>query len=478
MDQPNQSTEGFATRRGFLHSGLLGLGGMALGSDLGRAMGLPGNDPTGRPRLIPRVKSVIYLHMEGAPSPLDMFDLKPELNRHDGKKCPEEFLSNERFAFIKGHPRLLGNKWGFARHGQAGVDVVELLPHLGQVMDDVMVVKSMHTDQFNHAPAEFLLFSGSPRIGRPSMGSWVTYGLGSENQNLPGFVVLVSGGTLPSAGRSLWGSGFLPSSLQGVELRSKGDPVLYLEDPAGIDRAARRRMLDAAGDLNRTRLEQTGDPETAARIAQHELAFRMQMSVPDATDISSEPEEVHRLYGTEPGKVSLANNCLLARRLVERGVRFVQIYDSGWDLHGTAPHDDLMTQFPKKCGQLDRPLAALITDLRRRGLLDETLVVWGGEFGRTPMNEERNGSKLFGRDHHPHCFTILMAGGSVKAGSIVGATDDLGYFITDTPIHVHDLQATILHLLGLEHEKLTYKFQGRDFRLTDVFGKVRGELLA
>ena len=464
------------SRRSFLQTGALSLGALALQRYLPPVVQDPRAPRTlVRPRP-PRCKSVIYLHMEGAPSSLDLFDPKPLLQKYDGTPCPAEFLERMRFAFIKGHPKLLGTRYPFRKCGRAGVDVVELLPHLGQVMDDLLVVKSMHTDQFNHAPAEFLMFTGSPRIGRPAMGSWVCYGLGSENQNLPGFVVLVSG-TLPSAGKSVFGSGFLPSSLQGVQLRSKGDPVLFLEDPADIDRAARRRMLDVGRDLNAMQHARTGDPETLSRIEQHELAFRMQMSVPEAADIQSEPEEVHRLYGTEPGKVSFANNCLLARRLVERGVRFVQLYDSGWDHHGTGPGDDLGTQFPKKGRALDRPLAALITDLRRRGLLAETLVVWGGEFGRTPMNEERNGSKFLGRDHHPHCFTMLMAGAGVKQGAVVGATDELGYAITDTSIHVHDLQATILHLLGLDHEALTYRFEGRDFRLTDVAGKVRGELL-
>ncbi len=415
--------------------------------------------------------------MSGSPPSLDMFDRKPLLYEHDGKPCPEAFLQRERFAFIKGHPKLMAPRHGFRRCGRAGLDVVELLPHLGSVMDDVLVVRSMYTDQFNHAPAQYLLYSGAPRIGRPSMGAWVSYGLGSENGNLPAFVVLRSG-ALPSAGRSLWGSGFLPSSLQGVELRSSGPAVLYLDDPSGVDRQTRRRMLDAVGDINRVRLQRTRDPETLARIQQHELAFRMQMSAPEATDLAAESAEVHELYGTTPGQTSFANNCLLARRLVERGVRFVQLYDSGWDIHGTNPSDDLDTQFPKKCREIDRPFAALLTDLKRRGLLDETLVVWGGEFGRTPMNEERNGSKFFGRDHHPHCFTILVAGAGTKAGEVVGATDDLGYFVTETPIHVHDLQATMLYLLGLDHEKLTYRFQGRDFRLTDVAGKVRGELLA
>lgn len=455
------------SRREFLRRAAGACGGVA-------ALALA--DP-GRRTHAPRCKNVIWLHMEGAPSPLDMFDPKPELQKYDGAKCPDAFLQRERFAFIKGHPRLLGTRYPFRKCGRAGVDVVELLPHLGAVMDDLLVVKSMRTDQFNHAPAEFLLFTGSPRIGRPAVGAWINFALGSDNGDLPGFVVLVSG-TLPSAGKSVWGSGFLPSSLQGVPLRTKGDPVLYLQDPDGLDRAARRRLLDATHDLDRLRLAATGDPETAARIETGELAYRMQRAVPAAVDLAAESDEVRQLYGAEPGKASFANNCLLARRLVERGVRFVQIYDSGWDLHGTGPTDDLATQFPKKCRELDRPFAALITDLRRRGLLDETLVVWGGEFGRTPMNEERDGSKFFGRDHHPHCFTMLLAGGGCKRGAVVGATDELGYHVVDTPIHVHDLQATVLHLLGLDHERLTYRFEGRDFRLTDVAGVVRAELLA
>ena len=457
------------TRRRFLGATGLSLGGLALAQ-------LQAQDPV-RPHA-GRAKRVIYLHMEGAPPTLDMFDPKPLLTQLDGKPCPDGFLDKERFAFIKGHPTLLGHPYGWSRHGQAGVDVIDLLPNLAQALDDVCVVRSMRTTQFNHAPAEFFMFTGAPRIGRPAMGSWVTYGLGTDNQDLPGFVVLVSGGSLPSAGKSLWGAGFLPSRYQGVQLRPGGDPVLFLDNPEGVDRARRRRSLDAMQDLNRMQAERAGDPETEARISQYELAFRMQMSVPEAVDIGSEPEEVHELYGTTPGKVSLANNCLLARRLCERGVRFVQLYDSGWDIHGTGPADDLMTQFPKKCAQLDRPLMALLTDLKRRGLLDDTLVIWGGEFGRTPMNEARNGSKFLGRDHHPHCFTMLLAGGGTRAGSVVGTTDELGYQITDTPIEVHDLQATVLHLLGVEHEKLTHRFMGRDFRLTDVAGVVRRELLA
>ncbi len=462
-----------AARRWFLRDSALALGALALPDVRGEEQR---SDQRGR-SVAPRAKHVIYLHMEGAPPTLDMFDRKPTLDRLSGEPCPDEFLNKERFAFIKGHPRLLGHRHGWIR-GSSGTEVCELFPHLAQQMADVTLVRSMVTDQFNHAPAELLLFSGAPRPGRPSMGSWLSYGLGSDNRDLPAFVVMQSGGSLPSAGKSLWSAGFLPSVHQGVEFRSQGDPVLYLTDPPGYDRARRERSLRALVDLDREHLRAAGDPETETRIAQAELAFRMQMSVPDAVDLASEPPEVHALYGTTPGEVSLANNCLLARRLIERGVRFVQLFDAGWDIHGTGSGDDLMTQFPKKAQQLDRALAALLVDLRRRGLLEDTLVIWGGEFGRTPMNEKRNGSTFWGRDHHPHCFSMLLAGAGVPRGKVVGATDDLGYQVTDTPIHVHDLQATLLHLLGVDHEQLTWKFQGRQFRLTDVHGNVRRELLA
>jgi hypothetical protein len=465
-------------RRRFLGGSAASLGAAAL-SDLLGAGGLRGDHdgPVKKPPFAPRAKSVIYMHMEGAPPTIDMFDRKPMLDRYDGEKCPKELMDKERFAFIKGHPKMLGHKHGWIRASN-GIEMCELFPHLAQQMSDVTLVRSMFTDQFNHAPAEHLMFAGAPRPGRPSMGAWMSYGLGSENKDLPAFVVMVSGGSLPSAGKALWSAGFLPSLHQGVEFRSAGEPVLYLDNPEGYDRAMRRRSLDALNDLNRMHEQRAGDPETTTRIAQAELAFRMQASVPDAVAIQSESQEVRDLYGVTPGKASFANNCLLARRLVERGVRFVQLFDSGWDIHGTSPGDDLMTKFPNQAKRIDRPLSALLIDLRRRGLLDDTLVVWGGEFGRTPMNEARNGSKYFGRDHHPHCFSMLMAGGGVKRGAVVGATDELGHAIVENPIHVHDLQATILHLCGVDHEKLTYKFQGRPFRLTDVFGKVRKELLA
>jgi len=470
------------TRRHFLGQCKVGIGGIALSTLLGGdAFGVfasADNPLAVKPPHFPaKAKNVIYLHMAGSPPQQDLFDYKPKLNELNGQLCPESLLKKERFAFIKGHPKILGSPYEFKQHGQSGAWVSELLPHFQDVVDHVCIVRSMHTDQFNHAPAQLLLYTGSPRLGRPSMGSWITYGLGTENQDLPGFVVLVSGNKTPSAGKSVWGSGFLPTVYQGVQCRTSGDPVLYLSNPEGMDRAARGRTLDAIRDLNEMQMEKEGDPETLTRISQYELAFRMQMSVPEVMDISKEPKEMLDLYGANPGEPSFANNCLLARRLVEKGVRFVQLFDWGWDTHGTNPSDDIITQLPKKCGLTDQPMAALIKDLNQRGLLEETTVVWSGEFGRTAMNEERNGSTFLGRDHHPHCYTMWMAGGGFKPGATVGETDELGYHITDSPIHVHDFQATLLHQLGMDHERLTFRFQGRDYRLTDVFGEVRRELV-
>jgi len=425
-----------------------------------------------------RAKHVIFLHMAGSPPQHDLWDHKPMLRRYDRKPCPEAWLEGERFAFIKGHPEILASPYRFSRFGETGTEVSELLPFTSQVVDKLAIVRSMHTEQFNHAPAQMFLHTGAPQFGRPCLGSWALYGLGSENRDLPGFVVMVSGGKLPSAGKSVWGNGFLPTGFQGVKLRSTGSPVLYLEDPEGMDRELRRTTLDALGDLNALGARVHGDPETAARTERFELAFRMQAEVPRVADLSAESPETLALYGAQPGAQSFANNCLLARRLVEQGVRFVQLFDWGWDNHGTNPSDDIITQLPLKCRETDRPIAALIADLDRRGLLDETLIVWGGEFGRTPLNEARNGSKFLGRDHHPHCFTMWMCGGGAQAGARVGATDELGYHVAEDPVHVHDLQATILHLLGINHEKLTHRFQGRDFRLTDVAGRVVPQLLA
>jgi hypothetical protein len=355
----------------------------------------------------------------------------------------------------------------------------DAIPNFQSVADDLCVIKSMHTDEFNHAPAELLLYTGSARQGRPSMGSWVTYGLGTENENLPGFVVLISSGTQPSGGQNLWSSGFLPSVFQGVQCRSKGDPVLYVSDPAGMSRDLRRKTLDALHDLNAIQEQELGHPETATRIAQYELAFRMQASVPEAMDISREKPETLAAYGAKPGEASFANNCLLGRRLLEKGVRFVQLFDWGWDFHGTNGGEEINAGLTRKMERTDKPIAALINDLRQRGLLDDTLIVWGGEFGRTPFREGRTAaSALLGRDHFPDCFSIFLAGAGVKHGFSYGETDELGFSIAQNPVHVHDLQATIMHLLGFDHEKLTFRFQGRDFRLTDVHGKVVKDILA
>src|SRR6516165_8364917 len=458
------------TRRHFLRDCSIGLGGLAFalleGTKASAAERTEVNPMAPRrPHFPGRAKSVIYLHMAGSPPHLDMFDYKPELVRRNGQDCPAEFLRGRRFAFTSGTPKLLGTPQPFAQHGHSGAWVSAALPRLASIADELCFVKSLYTDQFNHAPAELLLFSGSPQFGRPSLGSWVTYGLGSENRNLPGFIVLVSSGTFPSAGNSVWSNGFLPSVYQGVQCRSQGEPVLYVTNPQGMDRSMRRLSLDALRDLNELQAAELGSPETRTRIAQYELAFRMQTAVPEVMDISREPRHIIDMYGAQPGGSSLANNCLLARRLVERGVRYVQLYDWGWDIHGTGAGDDIMTQLPKKCKEMDRPVAALIRDLKAKGLFDETLVIWGGEFGRTSMNEERDGSKYLGRDHHPHCFTIWMAGAGIKPGITFGATDELGYFITEGKTGIHDLQATILHLLGLDAYRLRFPFQGLDNRL-------------
>jgi len=431
------------------------------------------------PHYDPKVKRVIYLHMSGGPPHLDLFDYKPELVKWNDKPCPDEFLKGRRFAFTSGVPKLMGTPHQFAQYGKAGMWMSDAIPHLQGLADDLCLIKSMNTDQFNHTPAELLLFTGSPRQGRPSMGSWVTYGLGTENENLPGFVVLISSGVQPSGGPSLWGSGFLPSVFQGVQCRSKGDPVLYVSDPAGMDRSMRRRTLDVIRDLNQVQEKRLGDPETATRIAQYELAYRMQIAVPDVMDISKESKEMLADYGAVPGEASFANNCLLARRLVEKGVRFVQLFDWGWDFHGTKEAEDIRDGLTKKCARMDKPVAALIRDLKQRGMLDDTLIVWGGEFGRTPFREGRTASgSTLGRDHYPDCFTMFLTGGGIKRGMVHGETDELGFSITRDKVHVHDLQATILHLLGFDHEKLVYRFQGRDFRLTDVHGQVVKEILS
>ncbi|HEY3856527.1 MAG TPA: DUF1501 domain-containing protein [Verrucomicrobiae bacterium] len=476
------------TRRHFFSRSALGIGGLALASLLNdnifaaQKSNLLIASPLAvkPPHFAPKAKRVIYMFMEGAPSQLDLFDYKPRLVELNMQPCPEEMIKGERFAFIKGVPKILGTPYKFARYGKCGMELSELLPHLSTVTDEITLIRSMVTDSFNHAPAQIFLNTGSTQIGRPSMGSWLTYGLGSVAQNLPGFVVMISGGGLPSGGAACWSSGFLPTVYQGVQFRSQGDPVLFLSNPEGMSAKDRRRSLDALHDLNEMELNATGDPEVATRINAFELAYKMQTSAPELMDIASEPRAIHEMYGTEPGKVSFANNCLLARRLIERGTRFVQLYDRTWDHHGVSADNDIVNPggLRKKCLEADRPMAALIKDLKQRGLLDETLVIWGGEFGRTPLNEARGGSKFLGRDHHPRAFSLWMAGGGIKAGFTLGATDEYGWNVVEDRVHVHDLQATILSCLGLDHTRLTYKFQGRNFRLTDVSGSVVNKIIA
>ena len=432
-----------------------------------------------KPHFPAKVKRVVYLHMSGGPPHLDIFDYKPELVKHNGEDAPDAFIKGKKFAFTTGVPKLMGTPHTFTQHGKGGIWMSDAIPNFHGIADEMCVVKSMFTDQFNHAPAELMLFTGSPRQGRPSMGSWVTYGLGSENENLPGFVVLISSGVQPSGGQGLWGTGFIPSVFQGVQCRSKGDPVLYVSDPPGMDRELRRKTLDALRDLNEEQERELGHPETATRIAQYELAFRMQTSVPDVMDISREPQKVLDDYGAKPGEASFANNCLLARRLLEQGVRFVQLFDWGWDFHGTNANEEIKDGLTRKMTRTDKPVAALIRDLKQSGLLDDTLIVWGGEFGRTPFREGRTAKSMYqGRDHFPDAYSIFLAGGGVKHGISYGETDELGFSVVQDKVHVHDLQATIMHLLGFDHERLTYRFQGRDYRLTDVHGKIVKGILA
>ena len=468
------------TRRHFLGLGSLGLGAAALSSLQAAPSPVEENPLTPRsPHFPAKAKRVIYLHMSGAPPHLDMFDYKPELVKRTGQECPESLIKGRRFAFTSGTPKLLGTPRTYKQHGKGGIWISDALPKLHEVADDICVIKSMKTEEFNHAPAELLLFTGSARQGRPGMGTWVTYGLGSESRDLPGFVVLISSGVQPSGGQNCWGSGFLPGVYQGVQCRSKGDPVLYVSDPAGMDRDLRKKTIDALRDLNDAQAKELGHPETMTRVAQYELAFRMQTAVPEVMDISKESKETIEAYGAQPGGASFANNCLLARRLVQKGVRFVQLFDWGWDFHGTGPGEDIRDGLTRKCATMDKPIAALIRDLKRLGMFDDTLIVWSGEFGRTPFREGRTaGGNVLGRDHYPDCYCTFMAGAGVKRGYSHGETDELGFGVADKPVHVHDLQATILHLLGMDHTKLTYRFQGRDYRLTDVHGHVVKEVLA
>jgi hypothetical protein len=415
------------------------------------------------------------MFMAGGPSQLELFDDKPKLRELDGQVVPPSYVKNKRFAFIKGDAKVLGSRRKFARYGQSGAQIGESLPHLATIADQVCFLRGMVTDVFNHGPAKLFVNTGSPQFnGRPSMGAWVTYGIGSESNSLPGFVVLQSGPRGPRGGTPLWGSGFLPTAYQGVPFLAGPEPILNLASPPGFSPARQRRFFDAVGELNRQRLDTVGDPEIATRVSQYEMAYRMQSSAPELMDLSGETAQTLAMYGAEPGKVSFANNCLLARRLVERGVRFVQLYHTDWDHHGNND-THLGEPLDAICKQIDRPSAALVEDLRRRGLLDETLVIWGGEFGRTPMGEPRD---HVGRDHHIDGYTMWLAGGGVKAGFSMGQTDELGFYAIEGRTHVHDLQATILHLLGLDHLRLTFKFQGREFRLTDVAGEVIHEILA
>jgi hypothetical protein len=482
------------TRRHFIKESAMGLGALALGSLLG--CGKTGSSPNVAaagalvdatnpllpkpPHFAGKARAVIFIHMAGAPSQLELFSYKPALEKLDGQNCPPSLLEGKRFAFIRGVPKMLGPQAVFKQHGQSGLWLSNHLPHLSTVADEMAMLQAVTTDQFNHAPAQLLLHSGSARQGRPSLGSWVTYGLGSENKDLPGFVVLTSGGNNPDAGKSVWGSGFLPSVYQGVQCRSKGDPVLFLKDPNGISRDIRRASLDAINAINQQEYKEYQDPEILSRIAQYEMAYKMQVSVPGVMNINDEPQQVLDMYGAKPGEGIFANNVLLARKLVEKGVRFVQLFDWGWDTHGDNADAAIEVGLINKCRSVDKPIAALLLDLKQRGLLDETLVVWGAEFGRTPMQENREGKTMpfKGRDHHGEAFSIWMAGGGVKGGTTYGETDEIGYSIVSGKTEVFDVQATLLHLLGFNHEQLTYPSQGRPFRLTDVSGKVIHDILA
>lgn len=464
-----------ATRRHFLRDCSTSLGAIWLATQgsctpstfAASTADSPGNVATHH---LPRAKRVIFLHMAGAPSQLELFDYKPTLKELNGQDCPQSFLEGKRFAFLQGVPKMLGPQFPFEQVGQSGQWLSNRLPHFKEVVDDVCFIKSMKTDQFNHGPAQLVLHTGYSNLGYPSIGAWATYGLGTENQDLPGYMVLVSGGKTPSAGKSVWGAGYLPSVYQGVQCRSQGDPVLYLSNPSGVSRTMRRRALDALAKIDQETYDNLGDPETLTRISQYEMAYRMQVSAIDAFDIRQETAEVHALYGTEPGKESFANNCLLARRLVERGVRYVQLFHWGWDSHGASASESLHEGFVERCREVDQPMSALLRDLKRSGLLEDTLVVWGGEFGRTPMRENRGGTEmaLIGRDHNPGGFTIWMAGAGVKPGFTYGATDELGYEAVENTVTPHDFHATLMHLLGYDHQRFTFPFQGLKQRLSNV----------
>jgi uncharacterized protein (DUF1501 family) len=470
------------TRRHFFRECGIGVGKIALASLLSGAFSRRASANSGSavnpmavkpPHFAPRAKSVIHLFMAGAPSQLDLFDYKPKLAELEGKPIPPEVIGGQRYAFIRPDAAVLGPRFKFTRHGRCGAELSEMLPHLAGVVDDICLIKSMHTDQFNHAPAQIFLNTGFAQPGRPSIGSWVTYGLGAETSDLPAFVVLSTGSGI-SGGAANWSSGFLPTVYTGVRFRNQGDPILDVTSPAGVDARLQRDSLDLIAALNRHRLDVDGDPEIATRLASYEMAYRLQSSAPELMNLGSETKATLEMYGADPAKPSFARACLLARRMVERGVRFVNIYHEGWDAHS-----DVTGNLRKNCGETDQASAALVKDLKQRGLLDETLVIWGGEFGRTPMVESNPAlGRSLGRDHHPQAFTMWLAGGGVKAGLTYGATDDLGFNVVTDPVHVHDLQATLLYLLGLDHERLTFRYAGRDFRLTDVHGRLVRELLA
>jgi hypothetical protein len=467
---PRLSKDLSPSRRWFLQECGVGLGALALNTLLAEN-GFASTDPLApkAPHFAPKAKRVIFLFMAGAPSHLEMFDHKPQLAKFDGTLPPADLLKGYRAAFINPNSKLLGPKFKFAKHGQSGAELSELIPHTAKIADDLLFVRSLNTDAFNHAPGQLLMNTGAMIFGRPSFGSWVTYGLGSESRDLPAFVVFSTGRKGPSGGNSCWGSGFLPTVHQGVQFRSVGDPVLYLSNPPGIDDQLQADTFQSIKRLNQLRLEAVGDPEIATRISSYEMASRMQVSAPELMDLSKEPKNILDLYGAEPGKPTFANAVLMARRLAERGVRFVQIFHEAWDQHG-----NLVKDIQINCKETDQACAALVTDLKQRGMLDDTIVVWGGEFGRTPMVQ--GGSD--GRDHHPNAFTMWMTGGGLRRGATIGETDELGFNVTRDKVHVHDLHATLLHLLGFDHTKLTYRFQGRDFRLTDVHGNVMKQLLA
>jgi hypothetical protein len=464
------------TRRHFFHDCAVGVGTMALASLLRRdAIASPERrDPLSprQPHFAAKAKAVIYLFMAGAPSQLELFEPKPKLNELSGQKVPESFTQGKRFAFIKGDAKLLGSKRKFAKAGKCGMDMSELVPHLATVADEICWLRGMKTDVFNHGPAKCFVNTGSPQFGRPSMGAWLTYGLGSESDSLPGFVVLQSGPRGPRGGAALYASGFLPSVYQGVPFLKGANPILDLAPPPGVDIQKQGEFVDAVKDLNKLRHDVTGDPEIETRIAAYEMAYRMQTSAPELMDLSKEPQKILDMYGAAQGRPSFAANCLLARRLVQRGVRFVQLYHTDWDHHGGSL--DLNKPLDNICKEVDRPSAALIKDLKRLGLLDSTIVIWGGEFGRTPMGETR---ETIGRDHHIDAYTMWLAGGGFKPGLLYGQSDEIGYNVVENMVHVHDLQATILNQMGIDHTKLTFRFQGRDYRLTDVHGNVVKNIL-